>query len=192
MDIKQPGADYINFYVSYKLKLIQFNSTEKYKNELKFLHSLIQPDIKDVVLDYGCGIGTSVEVLRSKSINAFGYDVYKWVDGDPEWFASSFNMKFSHIYFMHSLAHIENVEQRLLNLKEYLREDGVITVVTPNLTWLNLMSNKNYTPDSTVVQHFTIDTLKSLFEKAGYEVLNLGQFGAIKDNVNERLFIQCK
>ena len=75
--------------MGYKLKLMEFNSTEKYRSELSFLYSLLNVDSKDVVLDYGCGIGTSVELLRSKNINAFGYDLYKWVYGEPDWLIHS-------------------------------------------------------------------------------------------------------
>jgi SAM-dependent methyltransferase len=192
MDISPQGIDYISFYMSYKLKLIEFNSTGKYKKELAFLYSLLNVGIKDVVLDYGCGIGTSVELLRKQNINAFGYDVYRWVDGEPEWFSNSFSMKFSHIYFMHSFAHIPNPHVILENLKDSLQDDGIITVITPNKDWLDLMRNDNYKPDPTVVEHFTPETLNKIFVSNGYTVLFEGQFGNVKGNINERLFIKCR
>lgn len=178
--------------MSYKLKLIEFNSTEKYKNELAFLYSLLNVSTKDIVLDYGCGIGTSVELLRKQYINAFGYDVYRWVDGEPEWFSNSFNTKFSHVYFMHSFAHIPNPAVMLDNLKESLQDDGIVTVITPNKDWLELMRNDNYKPDSTVVEHFTPETLNNIFISNGYTVICEGQFGSVKGNINERLFIKCR
>lgn len=192
MDIQPQGIDFISFYMSYKLKLIEFNSTEKYKKELAFLYSLLNLDIKDVVLDYGCGIGTSVELLRSKNINAFGYDVYRWVDGEPEWFSGSFGMQFSHIYFMHSFAHIPEPKKLVENIKEFLQDDGTIVVITPNKDWLDLMKSNNYVPDPTVVEHFTAQSLSDLFTGAGYKIESIGQFGNIKGNINERLFIKCR
>lgn len=176
--------------MSYKLKLIQFNSTKKYLAELDFLYSLMNINNKSLVLDYGCGIGTSVERLISIGVNAFGYDKYNFVDGNPHWYIKEINIKYSDIYFMHSLAHIDDIDSILLKCKDMLQESGSITVITPNLDWLNLMANNNYKPDTTVIKHYNISELKDLFVNLGFNIVQIGQFGDIKGNVNERLFIK--
>jgi len=71
--------------MSYKEKLLQFNSTEKYKSEYKFLKGLLGSKPK-TILDYGCGLGSNVMKLNSYTNHSvFGFDATEW-NGDFYYF----------------------------------------------------------------------------------------------------------
>ena len=54
------------------------------------------------------------------------------------------------------------------------------------------MTNDNYVPDPTVIDHFTSIELRDLFINNGFSIEMEGQFGQVCNNVNERLFICVK
>lgn len=167
--------------MSYEKKLKQFNSTEKYKTELEFLNALIGQGYK-YVLDYGCGTGEAANYLQlNTNNNVAGYDKTK--HNEKFWYVSP-STPFDTVYFMHSIAHIENVEAVLIRL-----DTKRVVVITPNAEWLALQRNKDYTPDPTIKRHYTQKTLCHMFGSVGYNIIQVGQFGAMKGNQNERLFL---
>ena len=180
--------------MTYKEKLIEFNSTPKYKQELDFLFKLMYPSTFDHILDYGSGIGTAVNKLVTKGFeHAYGYDVNVYTD-DQYRFRNKFYFKFEQVYFMHSIAHIP-ANDCLQSLKELLNQGAKLTVITPNKDWLGLQDKTNYNPDETVIEHFNIKTLSQLFIDNGFDIQLTGQFGAVTEhgsgNQNERIFLQA-
>ncbi len=180
--------------MSYKSKLERFNSTDKYENEMLFMIRLINPlDGMPCILDYGCGTGYMVKRLDGVYGNTCGYDVglkYLKYDKDDIFFDElNPDDKYDHIYFMHSIAHIPNLETRLNELKELLCDTGRIHVITPNKIWLDNISKNSYEPDDTVVKHFTPLSLENLFLKCNYAIEYQGQFGTIMGDQSERLFL---
>lgn len=175
--------------MDYKQKLIDWNSTERYFIELKFLRNLIGGYPSDFVLDYGCGVGTAIRYLDDFGYNIFGFDVNEYIIY-KSWYDNELKNDYNHIYFMHSFAHIPNPKEVLTNLRSKYPK-AQITVITPNAYWLMLQSNKDYKPDPTVIQHYTQTQLKELFESVGYKVTLVGQFGEEKTGVNERIFLQA-
>jgi 2-polyprenyl-3-methyl-5-hydroxy-6-metoxy-1,4-benzoquinol methylase len=175
--------------MDYKEKLKDFNSTEKYKEEMQFICDLLELNDNDSVLDYGCGIGTLCEKIQGYGVSCVGYDKTRFVDEEKTYFVDNLEKYyFSKLIFMHSLAHIENPVLVLSELKKRVFEN--IIVVTPNKDWLELNSNPNYIPDPTVVEHFTLYSLTTLFLKCGFKINQVGQFGKQTANQNERLFIK--
>jgi 2-polyprenyl-3-methyl-5-hydroxy-6-metoxy-1,4-benzoquinol methylase len=174
--------------MDYKERLKIFNSTEKYNRELSFISNLLGRD--DKVLDYGCGIGTAVNYFKIKTNSrVFGYDINNFLDEDQAWFVESEPKDaYHHITFIHSIAHIKDINEVLDKLKYNLVVCGKITVITPNLDWINYVGNTN--SDPTVFQHYTSETLSNLFLKTGYKILQQGQLGETKGGQHERLFIQ--
>jgi 2-polyprenyl-3-methyl-5-hydroxy-6-metoxy-1,4-benzoquinol methylase len=177
----------------YKERLKQFNSTEKYKNELDFLCRLMNPRPGEKILDYGCGIGTAVMHIRENyGVACYGYDVVNYAQNDESIFRTEFFFKFDKVFFMHSIAHIPNIEQKLIYLKELLAPEARIYVVTPNKMWLdNIGTPSTYIPDGTVINHLTSLNLIELFVHAGYKNISPSQFGGYLNGVNERLFLEA-
>lgn len=172
--------------MDYKEKLKQWNSTEKYWNELYFLVKLLELDTEysthEEILDFGAGIGTAMDYIRCS-----GYDINNYYEGDSEFYYNELpNIYISDIYFMHSFAHIPNPKDVLRILRGKYHE-ATLTVITPNLDWLD----KDYVGDETVIKHYNQQELKELFEDCGYEVTLIGQFGEYKNGQNERIFLQA-
>jgi 2-polyprenyl-3-methyl-5-hydroxy-6-metoxy-1,4-benzoquinol methylase len=174
--------------MNYKTKLDEFNQTRKYANEIELLSSLVPRLGKS--LDYGCGTGTGAVMMRINGHKVDGYDAtqhnkdFKYTT-DPNDFYNS-------VYFMHSLAHISNAKEVLIERRRWLRGNARIVVITPNLDWLERQYSDDYTPDPTVISHYTEQSLIDLFESAGYSVVNSGQFGQRIGCYNERLFLVAK
>ena len=180
--------------MNYKEKLIAFNSTAKYKSEMDLARHLLDASEGEIVLDYGCGIGTFVEYLthttRSKVL---GHDTRKYLDDTPEWFREAIYFDIDKVSFIHSIAHIQNLEFVLENLYERLFNGGRVVVITPNAEWLlKQKSNPDYIPDPTVVNHFTQAELILIFGQAGFKIKASGQFGTVSNGVNERIFLVAK
>ena len=182
--------------MTYRDKLIAWNSTPKYKKELDFLYKLIDPKRGQKILDYGCGIGTAMKHIHFISeCKVFGFDItkdlYMW---DDFWFRNEMYFKVDTIYFNHSIAHIQYPPLKKIK-DEFLNEGGKVIVVTPNWEWMD----KGYNNDPTVVKHYDIDTLSQLFIDAGYAIDQIGQFGEVRKDIhqhnrlsNERIFLVAK
>lgn len=173
--------------MDYKDKLIKWNSTEKYHKELDFLKQLMPLSrvLWTRTLDYGCGLG-----YAAYNMCADGYDVndYKHKDIDIDYYLTELpNKEYGYIYMMHSFSHLPNPKDVLRILRSKY-PGAIITVITPNKDWLD----EGYNNDPTVVRHYTMNELKTIFEDCGYEVNLIGQFGELKNNINERIFLQTK
>lgn len=175
--------------MDYVDRLRRFNESEKYAIEMEFMFSLMNLKSSDTILDYGCGLGTMVNVLRVRDYTTFGYDVVWYEDSEPpEWWIRNTERVFDHVYFMHSLAHIPDIEKVLKKMRGYAES---ISIITPNLDWLELKGQYGYDPDPTVVNHFTSETLESLVTTAGFKPLLQGQFGTLLKGQHERLFMKA-
>jgi ubiquinone/menaquinone biosynthesis C-methylase UbiE len=187
---REQNDNFNNFFEAYKARLKRFNETDKYRHELLELFYMIDPDKKDKILDYGCGTGHAVKHFRMEGYEVYGYDYFRYVDGNPSWYIQKAKFKFDHIYFMHSFAHIPNIEQVLINMRQILKYGGTITVLTPNKNYLDMMDNDGYVPDPTVVRHYTYPQINKLFTAAGYKYADLDTCGDSYKGVSERLI--CK
>lgn len=172
--------------MDYKQKLEEFNSTSKYKAELDFLLMLTN-DCNGSFMDYGCGIGTAMNYIkRKRNVSIAGYDIVpmlkyeylRYVRND-----SAVNL----VFFMHSIAHIENIKQVLTNILD----TNHVVVITPNADWLAKVSKEGYISDSTVYKHYTQAELVALFESCGYVVNLYGSFGNNVEGFNERIFLKA-
>lgn len=179
----------------YKERLRAFNATPKYKAELDFLLKLVAPIKGNKVLDYGCGLGTAVHYFNANMLisHCFGYDVRNYRDQDDEFlFRQSFSFKFDKVFFLHSIAHIPDIYDKLEELKTLLNPGAKIYVITPNKIWLDAVTTPGYVPDPTVIKHFDLNDLRTLFSSAKYNVINSGQFGTLNNWVNERIFLEAQ
>lgn len=176
--------------MTYKERLIKFNSTDKYLSEVSFVSNFLKKEEK--VLDYGCGIGTAVRRFQIVTNSlVFGYDVQNYLEEPTAWFMESPPRDvYHHITFIHSLAHIENPFELLVKLRANLTVTGKISVITPNLDWINYVGDTK--SDDTVIEHYTPKTLSNLFIGSGYTIKTLAQIGEYRGGFNERIFIQVE
>ncbi|MFZ4590408.1 MAG: class I SAM-dependent methyltransferase [Ignavibacteria bacterium] len=185
----------------YKDKLIRFNSSEKYEKELDILLMLLDANSDDIILDVGCGIGTAGKFLSEHTnCQVIGYDVHKYIDANEITFYNSLQkiikdkLIFSKIYFMHSFAHILDLEDLLIKIKLMLKHNSEIVIITPNIEFDNYYKkNRNtshYVPDPTVVKHFNINEVRTIMELNGYQTLKVEQFGETiyETDICERIF----
>ena len=117
--------------------------------------------------------------------------MYDFFEGkSPTYIRSEYHFKFDKIYFMHSIAHIPNINYALEKLKEFCHKNTELFVLTPNKKWLELQNPQGYKPDKTVVEHFCSDTLIKIFADNGYKIIMKGQFGKEFKGQHERLWIR--
>ncbi len=179
----------------YFKRLNQFNSSEKYQNEMQFLLNLLQPVNKnEIILDYGCGTGTLIKFLKTNTqSNVSGFDIHNYMHPEiSHLLIKEISSKYDKIIFMHSLAHIQNLDKILIKLKLNLSEDGKIFVITPNKDfddYFKKIKEQNYIPDQTVVKHYNLEELQNLFTFCDYQVHFIGKFGKLIGNIHERCFL---
>ena len=86
------------------------------------------------ILDYGCGSGDFVKYLRSKSIDAYGYEPnynfreHDFLTNQEGWK----NKKYEVIVLWHVLEHIHNPFDLIQSLKKRLNKGGKIFIAIPN------------------------------------------------------------
>lgn len=179
-------------FVKYKQRLREFNSTEKYLNELEYLCELTELKPPQKGLDYGCGLGSAMKHINTKTgCEIFGYDVHsEYYEGDKYYFRREMYFPVDVVYFMHSFAHIPNPAKVLQSISEnFLKKKGKLIIITPNASWIELNRKPNYISDETVVKHYTMAKLIETVLVAGFINIRCGGFGAETGTENERLFI---
>ena len=118
------------------------------KNLLTFLYTIIRKHMhlkrltwmrgylknNTSVLDYGCGSGDFVKYLRSKSIDAYGYEPnYNFCEHDFLTNQEGWkNKKYEVIVLWHVLEHIHNPFDLIQSLKKRLNKKGKIFIAIPN------------------------------------------------------------
>lgn len=178
----------------YKQKLHGFNATEKYKNELMLLMSLLDLQGNEKAIDYGAGLGTAMKFLHEKTgHDIIGFDVteelYEW---DKFYFRKEIYFQVAAVYFMHSFSHIPFTDDLLRKCKEvFLLPHGKLVIISPNPDWLKLKQNPDYIPDPTVIKHYSLAELIEIVTDAGFKVTASGQFGEAVGGANERIFIKA-
>jgi SAM-dependent methyltransferase len=136
------------------------------------------------VLDFGCQHGTSVEALRSASIDAYGFDI-----GEPNstgyirqasienyhipWPDSTFDVVFSHHVFEHVMDH----DVALKELRRVLKPKGIMLHVFPS-RW-RLMEAHFYTPFGGVINNRLWCTFWGWIRKPGRKHIPLLEYGTL-------------
>ena len=133
------------------------------------------------VLDFGCGKGEFIKLIKphakkvagvelnkinKKTLNDQGYDVRFKVD--------SFSEKFDFIFLNHVLEHLNKPIEILNNLKSFLKQDGKLIIEIPHandflISKLNNSSFKKFTFWSEHLILHTIDSLRKTFNYLGYQ-----------------------
>jgi SAM-dependent methyltransferase len=180
--------DYHAFFEAYRVRLLRWNQTPAYQYELDKLRERLRHDGK--ILDYGCGTGYAVEQFRNDGFDVYGYDRFRYVDGSPAWYRTSYPFLFDQVYFMHSFAHIDDIDDVLYRLRPMMNDNGELIVITPNRIYLDyLVSAPGYVPDTTVVIHYDMKHIVDVIEGTGWKVTERTYIGL--NDPEERLLIRA-
>lgn len=176
----------------YRKKLIEWNSRDKYMRELNFLGNLMNLNSSDSVLDYGCGTMKAIKHFNENyECHIKGFDVNEYAEkSDYIFYDNSLKGNYNKVYLNHVIAHVSDVKEMLNSLKKIIL-GGRIYVITPNKLWLKYMKNEKYNPDKTVINHFSLPDLVSVFRQNGFTVIRSGQFGEFLNEERERLFLEA-
>ena len=122
------------YYSQYPLKkhTLDFPSRVLYGNRLRLLEKQgIGPSSR--ILDYGCGAGVFVELLREKGYtHAYGYDAYVPAYADKQILSERFDAVVSYDV----IEHADDTRQFLIDLRNLAQPTGVVLVATPNAEYL--------------------------------------------------------
>lgn len=157
-------------------------------------NSIFLADSPNDVLDYNCGIGTSLLRIKYLFPNAkiigLEKDVFK--REIAEHFGTivkdldELNQKFDTIFIGNALETEEKPLYFIHNLKKYLKEDGVIIGEISNIASLKnimlLLDNEWYYHNFTKQNHFTRRDLQTMFDKEGYKEGIIYPFKEILDD----------
>ncbi len=157
------------------------------------LRKLIPAHAK-TVLDIGCGSGELAKLLHEQGKQVWGADIslkaledakpylagsYCFDIQDKTWPTELMTQKFDVVVASEVIEHIFTPSKFLAQVKKILAPGGSIVITTPNiLFWKNrlriLGGSFRYTEKGIMdfghIRLFTIDTLRELFEKAGFEI----------------------
>ncbi len=131
------------------------------------------------ILDYGCGTGEFINVCKKAGWQCFGVEPAnkartkalnlsnaKIVDS----LSQLANEKFDVITLWHVLEHIENLNEKLFELKQHLTENGIIFIAVPNRESLDARHYKSFWAGFDVPRHlwhFSQSNMKSLLSSHG-------------------------
>jgi len=128
------------------------------------------------ILDWGCGDGSFISLLRNFGLNCFGIDAYKKDLNDPQISATTIEKaKFPEGYFdiitcFHVLEHLTDPLNSVRHALTLLKTDGLIIIEVPNLDSVGFqIFRRRWQPLEipTHLNHFTPATLQKVFETAG-------------------------
>ena len=147
-------------------------------------------DKKKNILDIGSGTGISCILLEKKGYNVTG------VDPDPK-NAQLINSKLKKgkcinsyfedlkienkvdvIWLTHVIEHLEQPDILLEKCKEWIVPDGIICIAVPDCGNPNMLNHSLNNPYH--VYHFSKNSLKRLFEKSGYDVIQCDSLSNLK------------
>ena len=147
-------------------------------------------DKKKNILDIGSGTGVSCILLEKKGYNVTG------VDPDPKnvqlinsklkkgkcinsYFEElKIENKVDVIWLTHVIEHLEQPDILLEKCKEWIVPDGIICIAVPDCGNLNMLNHSLNNPYH--VYHFSKNSLKQLFEKSGYDVIQCDSLSNLK------------
>lgn len=135
------------------------------------------------ILDIGASTGTLMEIFKENGWEEWGIEpsgAYKVAQkrglrikkGEFEKIKLPLNY-FDVVVMNHTLEHVENPLVVLVKIYKLLKVGGVVYIDVPNFDSLSrriAKQNWKYLLPQEHVHHFTPDTLKKLFKKAGYKV----------------------
>jgi len=179
--------------MSYTEKLESFNKRGDYRKECDKLLDFMRSTINGPVLDIGCGLGGMINALRENGVNVYGVDSVRQhlsrleYDKTVQACGETLPFKdhsFSSVYYMHSFAHIGNVDHTIQETRRVLTKDGTLFIVTPNSQFETLVrpaktlleKTGRFVSDKTVTRHYSLKELSGILSEQ-FNVIHVSTFG---------------
>lgn len=135
------------------------------------------------ILDYGCGTGEFLATCKKANWDCYGVEPsaearqkatelteisipYSLKEVGP--------LKFDIITLWHVLEHVENLQEKLTELKSKLKEDGIIFIAVPNHESLDSKIYKSFWAGYDVPRHlwhFSQENIKKLLDDHGLKLM---------------------
>jgi len=149
-----------------------------YKLRMKTIVSFIRKNTSydSKILDWGCGDGAFISLLRASGLHCVGIDAYKIESNDPYILNTTIEKadfpdeSFDLITCFHVLEHLPDPLNSIKHALRLLKKGGKVIVEVPNLDAIGFwMFKRNWQPLEipTHLNHFTPVTLQKVFESAG-------------------------
>lgn len=128
------------------------------------------------ILDWGCGDGSFIRLLRNYGLHCFGIDAYIQDLSDPQISATTIEKAdfpaeyFNIITCFHVLEHLSDPLTSLKHALKLVKTGGLIIAEVPNLDSIGFqIFRRRWQPLEipTHLNHFTPATLRKIFEAAG-------------------------
>jgi len=128
------------------------------------------------ILDWGCGDGSFISLLRNSGLHCFGIDAYRKDLNDPQISATTIEKAdfpdgyFDIITCFHVLEHLADPLTSVKQALKLLKTGGLIIIEVPNLDSVGFqIFKRRWQPLEipTHLNHFTPITLQKVFESAG-------------------------
>ena len=157
------------------------------KRRIDFLKEIFQFDINKSILDFGCGNGEMLEVLKSEFENIMGLEPdigakdsavrkgFEVVNSIIE--LTTRNMKFDLITLFHVIEHIYEPTDLLEEIKSLLKPGGLLVIETPNsqdalIALYESDRFRNYTYWSHHPYLYSNKSLGMLVQSTGFEIIS--------------------
>ena len=128
------------------------------------------------ILDWGCGDGSLIGLLRDFGLHCFGIDAYKMDIDDPHIFNATIDKAdfpdehFDIITCFHVLEHLADPLASMKHALRLVKTGGLIIIEVPNIDSVGFrIFKRRWQPLEipTHLNHFTPATLQKVFESAG-------------------------
>lgn len=153
-----------------------------YKDDSRRATSLRDKLVGKKVLDFGCGSGGFLHLIKNFTDVAVGVELDKHInkiinEDGIKCFSNIGEIEGTYdvITLFHVVEHLTNPIEVLDNLKKYLNPNGIVIIEVPNaddalLTLYNCKAFADFTYWSCHAYLYNSYTLKKIVEKAGYQV----------------------
>ncbi len=139
------------------------------------------------ILDIGCGTGDFLNLFKIRKWNTFGiepndkarsignskFNLNIYSEDQLEKFESN---KFDIITLWHVLEHVHDLNERIIEIKRLLKQDGTLFVAVPNPDSYDAKKYNSFWAGYDVprhLYHFTIKNINDLFAKYSMKIINV-------------------
>lgn len=161
------------------------------------IRHVLKPGLR--YLDFGCGHGFFVQVLLSKKLDAFGFDIgaekIASTSEDRITYKDSFDnyveQDFDMITAWHVIEHMRDPHATIAKLAKRLKTGGILLVAVPNLEsagFRQLAQKWGWTQQPYVhISHFSSSNLSLLLERNGFKVKSVRTSDTWDQNIYDML-----